>query len=203
MQTRAAKGVANSSCKMELQTRAAKRSYEKESRKGTADRSCKFRLQKGVGNRNCRKELPNSLAKGRRKDLRRRRSRKYRKELILRLLRWTVFGHRVMGICIFRRFSWRRVFKSPTEPKCCKYQSNLAVYPSKLGKVEHPKSSDSSWDWLLKKRTARTAQINFYGVFGTSDINLDWYLQYLDPPEANFRRYLQHLSSKMELSSTF
>ena len=121
----------------------------------------------------------------------------------MRLLCWTVFGHRVMGICIFRRCLWRRAFKSPKEPKWCKYQSNLTVSPSKVGKVEHSKSSDSIGDWLLKKRTARRAQINFYDVFGTSDINLDWYLQYLDPPEANFRRYLQYLSSKMELSSTF
>ena len=84
----------------------------------------------------------------------------------------TVLG-RSIGICIFRCFQWRRVFEPPNEPKCGKYQSNLTVCLSKLAKVESPKSSESSGDPLLTKRIARKEKINFYGVFGSSDISFD------------------------------
>ena len=49
----------------------------------------------------------------------------------------------------------------------------------------------------------KNEKVHFYGVLGTFDVNFECYLQHFDPPEANFRRYLQHLRSKMELLSAF
>ena len=93
--------------------------------------------------------------------------------------------------------------KSPTKPKYCKYHTNLTMSLKNKRTHEATISSDSSGDERLKKKASKNQKVHFYGVFGTFDVNFEWYLQHFDPPEANFRRYLQHLSSKMELSSRF
>ena len=93
LQRRAAKGIANLGCKKELEKGVGKRSWKKELETEIAETSCQIQSRKATTRLG-----PTT-------------SRKCRKELILRLLRRTVFGQHAWGFVFFAVFK-KDVFSS-------------------------------------------------------------------------------------------
>ena len=92
---------------------------------------------------------------------------------------------------------------APTKHKRCKCHTNLTISLKNKGARGATNSSDSSRDYHSKKKLAKNQKVYFYDAFGKFDVNFEWHLRHFDPSEANFRRYLRHLSSIMTLSSAF